>query len=106
MYFSLFAQKSQSNFDPNISVRLGRVYDIVLDENHPDYAIHKTVGVIRYNIFDEDTFNEDPSNLFMAYPYDSTNVTLPLKGEIVELIGGPRDDEERSDSEYKTYYGR
>ena len=106
MYFSLFAQKSQSNFAPDVKIKLGRVYDIVLDESHPDYAIHKTVGVIRYNIFDSDSFNEDPSNLFMAYPYDSTNLTLPLKGEVVELIGGPRDDEERSDSEYKTYYGR
>jgi len=106
MYFSLFPQKSQTNFSPNISVKLGRVYDIVLDEQHPDYSIHKTVGVIRYNIFDADNFSEDPSNLFMAYPYDSTIVTFPLKGEVVEIIGGPRDDEERSDSEYKTYYGR
>jgi hypothetical protein len=106
MYVSLFKQKSQSNFSPNINIKLGRVYDIVLDEGHPDYSLHKTIGVIRYNTFDSDTFKEDVSNLFMAYPYDSTNLTLPLKGEVVELIGGPRDDEERSDSEYKTYYGR
>ena len=106
MYFSIYKQKSQTNFAPNVTVKLGRVYDIVLDENHPDYSIHKTIGVIRYNIFDSDNFKEDPSNLFLAYPYDSTTVTYPLKGEVVEIIGGPRDDEERSDEEYKTYYGR
>lgn len=106
MYTSLYPQKSKTNFAPTVSVKLGRVYDIVLDENHPDYKIHKTVGVVRYNIFDEDSFSEDPSNLFMAYPYDATNRTYPLKGEIVEIIGGPRDDEDRSDSEYKTFYGR
>ena len=106
MYFSLLSSKSPSNFRPDISVKLGRVYDIVLDESHPDYRFHKTIGAIRYNVFDDDTFEEDAKNLYTAFPYDSTVRTLPLKGEIVEIIGGPKDEEERSDSEYKTYYGR
>ena len=106
MYFSLIGSKSPSNFRPDISVKLGRVYDIVLDETHPDYKIHKTIGAIRYNVFDDDTFQEDSKNLFIAFPYDSTVRTLPLKGEIIEILGGPKDEEDRTDSEYKTYYGR
>ena len=106
MYFSLLGSKSPSNFRPDISVKLGRVYDIVLDESHPDYKFHKTIGAIRYNVFDDDTFKEDTQNLYTAFPYDSTVRTLPLKGEVVEIIGGPKDEEDRTDSEYKTYYGR
>jgi hypothetical protein len=106
MYFSLIGSKSPSNFRPDISVKLGRVYDIVLDETHPDYKIHKTIGAIRYNVFDDDTFQEDSKNLFIAFPYDSTVRTLPLKGEVIEILGGPKDEEDRTDSEYKTYYGR
>ena len=89
---------------PNI--KLGRVYDIILDDNHPEYPNHKTVGVIKFNIFDEDTFKVQSKNLYPAYPLDSSIRTYPLKGEIVEIITGPEDDELRSDSEYKTFYGR
>jgi len=106
MYFSLLGSKSPSNFRPDISVKLGRVYDIVLDESHPDYKFHKTIGAIRYNVFDDDTFKENAQNLYTAFPYDSTVRTLPLKGEVVEILGGPKDEEDRTDSEYKTYYGR
>lgn len=106
MYFSLIGSKSPSNFRPDISVKLGRVYDIVLDESHPDYKFHKTIGAIRYNVFNDDTFKENTQNLYTAFPYDSTVRTLPLKGEVVEIIGGPKDEEDRADNQYKTYYGR
>ncbi len=106
MYFSLLNSKSPSNFRPNISVKLGRVYDIVLDESHHNYKYHNTIGAIRYNVFDDDTFEENAQNLYTAFPYDSTVTTLPLKGEVVEIMGGPKDEESRTDSEYKTYYGR
>jgi hypothetical protein len=106
MYFSLLDSKSPSNFRPDVSVKLGRVYDIVLDESHPDYKFHKTIGAIRYNIFNDDTFKENIQNLYTAFPYDSTVRTLPLKGEVVEIIGGPKDEEDRADNQYKTYYGR
>lgn len=106
MYFSLIGSKSPSNFRPDVSVKLGRVYDIVLDESHPDYKFHKTIGAIRYNVFNDDTFKENTQNLYTAFPYDSTVRTLPLKGEVVEIIGGPKDEEDRADNQYKTYYGR
>lgn len=31
---------------------LGRVYDIILDENHPSFKIINTIGAIRYNLFE------------------------------------------------------
>jgi len=89
-----------------LEAKLGRVYDIVLDESHPDYPIVNSIGAIRYNIFDDDSFSENPANLFIAYPLDSSIQTTPLKGEIVLIYGGPKDNESRSDSDYKTYYGQ
>ena len=83
---------------------LGRVYDIILDENHPSFKIINTIGAIRYNLFDEDNFNEDPDNLYIAYPLDSTSRTYPLKNEIVVINAGPRESADREDSELKVYY--
>jgi len=83
---------------------LGRVYDIVLDENHPDFKLTKTIGTIRYNIFDDDNFSEEPENLYIAFPLDSTSRTYPLKNEIVLLTPGPRESADRDDSELKVYY--
>jgi|TARA_R110002012_G_scaffold276743_1_gene463796 hypothetical protein len=83
---------------------LGRVYDIVLDENHPSFEITKTIGAIRYNLFDNDNFIEDTDNLYIAYPQDSTARTYPLKNEVVVLNSGPRESVDREDSELKVYY--
>jgi len=83
---------------------LGRVYDIVLDENHPDFKLTKTIGTIRYNLFDDDSFTEEPENLFIAFPLDSTSRTYPLKNEIIILTPGPRESADRNDSELKVYY--
>ena len=100
---------STPNYNPAISGRqgipvLGRVYDIVLDENHSDFKKIKTIGAIRYNVFDDDNFNEEPENLFIAYPLDSTSRTYPLKNEIVVLTSGPKESADREDSELKVYY--
>ena len=84
---------------------LGRVYDIVLDENHTSYNVaNKTLGAIRYNLFDNDTFKEKPEDLFIAYPLDSTSRTFPLKNEIVIIHSGPRDSADREDSQRKIFY--
>ena len=100
---------STSEYNPVDSGRaeiptLGRVYDIILDENHPSFKIINTIGAIRYNLFDEDNFNEDPDNLYIAYPLDSTSRTYPLKNEIVVINAGPRESADREDSELKVYY--
>ncbi len=100
---------STSEYNPVDSGRaaiptLGRVYDIVLDENHPNFQATKTIGAIRYNLFDEDNFNEDPDNLYIAYPLDSTTRTYPLKNEIVIINSGPAESVDREDSELKVYY--
>ena len=86
---------------------LARVYDVVLDENHPDYNIlgkSQAIGAIRYNIVGNDSFNEIPANLFPAYPLNASSRTYPLKNEIVLIIKGPKDNSTRSDSETKNYY--
>lgn len=88
-------------------VVLGRVYDVVLDETHPDYNLlgkSQSIGAIRYNIVGSDSFNEIPANLFPAYPLDSFSRKYPLKNEIVLIVKGPKDNSTRSDSETKNYY--
>ena len=69
---------------------LGRVYDIVLDENHPSYEATKTIGPIRYNLFDEDNFeekiNEKAQDLAtMGHPSYSITKELFI-GEVSEKI--------------------
>lgn len=88
-------------------VVLGRVYDVVLDETHPDYDLlgkSQSIGAIRYNIVGSDSFNEISANLFPAYPLDSFSRKYPLKNEIVLIIKGPKDNSTRSDNETKNYY--
>ena len=88
-------------------VVLGRVYDVVLDETHPDYDLlgkSQSIGAIRYNIVGSDSFNEVSANLFPAYPLDSFSRKYPLKNEIVLIINGPKDNSTRSDNETKNYY--
>ena len=100
-----FRFKSSPKLPASLSkLRLGRVYDVVLDETHKDWALTKTVGAIKYNIYDEDDYKQSSNSLFIAYPLDSTSFTMPLKGEIVVIHSGPRDDEDRNDSQHKTFY--
>ena len=86
------------------STALGRVYDVILDENHPLYDQVNCVGAIKFNVFNQDSFNEEPENLFTAFPLDSTTRTYPLKNEVVVIINGPRDSADRKDKERKLYY--
>lgn len=86
---------------------LARVYDVILDENHPDYNLlgkSQAIGAIRYNIVGSDSFKEIPENLFIAYPLNISSRTYPLKNEIVLIIKGPADNMTRSDSESRNYY--
>lgn len=86
---------------------LARVYDVILDENHPDYKLlgrSQAIGAIRYNIVGSDSFSEIPQNLFVAYPLNISSRTYPLKNEIVLIVKGPADNITRSDSENKNYY--
>ena len=85
--------------------KLGRVYDIILDDKHPDFELSGyVIGAIRYHLFNEDYFIDDKNFLSFAYPLDSTTRTYPLKNEIVILSPGPNDLSDRSDSDYKMYY--
>lgn len=86
---------------------LARVYDIILDDTHPNYELlggSQSIGAIKYNIFGNDTFDEKPENLFIAYPLDAHIKTYPLLNEIVLIVKGPKENLERSDSETKDYY--
>ena len=83
---------------------LGRVYDIILDKQHPLYEQVNCLGAIKFNVFNQDNFKEESENLFTAYPLDSTTRTYPLKNEIVLIVNGPRESANRKDKERKLYY--
>ena len=99
--------RGSSNAGLSSGIVLARVYDVVLDENHPDYDLlgkSQSIGAIRYNIVGSDSFNEIPANLFPAYPLDAFSRKYPLKNEIVLILEGPKDNSTRSDKEVKNYY--
>ena len=73
--------------DREKTLRLGRVRDVILSENHPDYQDVREIGVIRFEpLYSKPEYERtDTSNLPIAYPADSNIRNIPLKNEIVIL---------------------
>lgn len=103
-----FENNKGSSFTSGLgNTYLARVYDIILDEKHPDYnqlGYSQAIGAIRYNLVGNDSYEENPRDLFVAYPLDATIRTYPLKNEVVLIVEGPKEGVERSDAESKNYY--
>lgn len=84
-----------------------RVVDIVLSEDHPDYAPFgkvEALGGIRYRIVDSSTEEQEPSNLPFAFPMNSHLKHLPLLDEIVEIREALTYSLESLEYFSKTYY--
>jgi len=68
--------------------KVGVVYDVILDDNHP-YSKNKEVGslfigCIFFRTIDNIVTSEE--DLPIAYPFDKNFNTLPVKNELVEII--------------------
>ena len=75
------------------SLRIVRVQDIILDEEHLEWercGQHDSIGTILYTEVDSPTpLNEDYSELPFARPIFSSVTAYPIKNEIVYLTLGP-----------------
>lgn len=85
-----------------------RVVDIILDDNHPEYAKYgysQSIGAIKYTRLDRTIDTSDTEKLQIAYPASSTLKTLPVKNEIVLITQAPNPEStgERSTSSYVFY---
>ena len=78
-------QKHQSKNIKNYGS--GVVYDVILDSTHPlitdgQYDI-SAIGAVRYRHLG--TISDNEEELPIAYPFDKTITTLPVRNEIVEI---------------------
>lgn len=84
------ASKPSTGFTTD-NTSYARVVDIVLSENHPDYKLFgKSLAIngIRYRPLNSGLV-ENPRDLPFAYQLDPNIKTLPLLGEVVEIIDAP-----------------
>lgn len=75
---------------PSVKKGFGFVYEIILDENHPD-AKNETnpvslIGAIKFRYSDDSA--SDDKNLSVAFPFDKNIKSLPVKNETVEIYKG------------------
>ncbi len=89
-------------------ITYGRVVDIILDSFHPKYEQFGKSQAINGVLYRELnlTRNEDKvEDLKFAYAGTPTLKTLPLKGEIVQIVGAPAEtNRDRNPSVKKNYY--
>jgi hypothetical protein len=82
---------------PKKDFNLKRVYDIILDPNHPLYRNPDSIGVIFFGDLHTEENTADPSILPQAKPIDINNFQYPLIGEIVEVMSSVTGDSYYSD---------
>lgn len=82
---------------PKKEFNLKRVYDIILDPNHPLYRNPDSIGVIFFGDLHTEENTADPSILPQAKPIDINNFQYPLIGEIVEVMSSVTGDAYYSD---------
>ena len=83
--------QEKHNF-PKREFNLKRVYDIILNPNHPFYTSPDSIGVIFFGDLQREEVPLDPSTLSKAKPIDLNNFQYPLIGEIVEVISSVTGD--------------
>lgn len=86
-----------------------RVIDVVTSESHPDYKFFgksQAINGIRYRPLGSTYEELDPKNVPFAYQSDSNIKSLPLLGEIVEIIEAPSDEMNITPELRKKYYKR
>ena len=75
---------------PSVKKGFGFVYDIILDETHPDAKVNPNgvslIGAIKFRYSDD--VASDDTNLSIAFPFDKNIKSLPIKNETVEIYKG------------------
>ncbi len=71
---------------PKPQKNIKRVADIILNQDHPSYRNTDSIGTIFFEDEKTGETSPNPSNLPTAKPLNLNNYTLPLIGELVQII--------------------
>lgn len=90
--------------------KYGRVYDVILDESHPEYeqrgGLRSINGVFYKQVGRSSGDSSDESLLSFAYSNQSNNIISPIPGEIVEITQQIAPAVEGSIATTNTYYNK
>lgn len=88
-------------------VIFGRVLDVIMDANHPQYSV-KGQSSSLYGVFYREInrpYNEQEDQYqFFAYNQSDGMVRIPLIGEIVQIIGQPSEDRDIDPQSKKSFW--
>ena len=90
----------------NTQIKVVRVEDIILDENHEDFNKfigNDTIGIIRFVELDETSPRSNKNSLLFAKPLFSSFTQYPTINELVYILGGPSPEYYEND-ETMAYY--
>jgi len=89
------------------NVIYGRVLDIVLDQNHPDFRLFggiAALGGVRFKDISSETSTDTPGTSPFAFCGNMSLKTLPLIDEIVEITAQPIDSIDADKKMNRFYY--
>ena len=87
----------------------GRVLDIILDENHPEYEEKggaKSINGIFFRYQNSITSQDTSNNLKFAYQGTGQIKTVPIIGEIVEVVSNPTSNKTQLAQTKTLYYSK
>lgn len=91
------------------SKSFGRVLDIILDENHPEYERKggaKSINGVFFRYQNSITSEDTSNNLKFAYQGTGQIKTVPVIGEIVEIVSNPTSNKTQLAQVKTLYYSK
>lgn len=91
------------------SKSFGRVLDIILDENHPEYEKKggaKSINGVFFRYQNSITSEDTSNNLKFAYQGTGQIKTVPVIGEIVEIVSNPTSNKTQLAQVKTLYYSK
>lgn len=98
---------NQTNRTKLAKKKFGRVVDIILDENHPQYETRggsKSINGVFFRYQNQISSEDTSDNLKFAYQGSSQIKTVPVIGEIVEIVSNPTSKKTRLTQVTTLYY--
>ena len=98
---------NQTNRTKLAKKKFGRVVDIILDENHPQYETRggsKSINGVFFRCQNQISSEDTSDNLKFAYQGSSQIKTVPVIGEIVEIVSNPTSKKTRLTQVTTLYY--
>lgn len=100
---------SQKVREKNFAKSFGRVLDVILDENHPEYENKggaKAINGVFFRYQNAITSEDTSNNLKFAYQGTGQIKTVPVIGEIVEIVSNPTSNKTQLAQTNTLYYSK